>query len=239
MSPSDEESDECDPPSAQRVASRALALTATAYRAIVEQSVAAEVAEQRRAELQIWLRDVGLAAELERHEQQLVDTPVGRVGRQQLVDASWRSEGMLVLAWALRRVEMPAADAQVDPAEIAQSLGFLGPVENTILFSPKLRPAVEIESYGSRARSIHWRLREFSLRRCAIDFRKTAETSWFPLTTDGIALAEGDLAIGGLPLSRAQDSSWHVAMSIARERHQAVNWLLGDGALYSEVDTST
>ena len=64
--------------------------------------------------------------------------------------------------------------------------------------------------------------------------------AWFgPLSLDGLDLCEKDLAIQGVPISQATAEQWRTVMSIAQEQHQAVNWLEGQEALYSEVTTDT
>jgi hypothetical protein len=49
----------------------------------------------------------------------------------------------------------------------------------------------------------------------------------------------GDLAIGDRPITEADPAEVRRCQSIAMERHQAANWLLGDAEIYSEADTST
>lgn len=73
-----------------------------------------------------------------------------------------------------------------------------------------------------------------------MDFVAFARTAWFgPLNIEGIALAESDLSVGGVPIARAAADAIRTASSIAIERHKAFNWLLGYDEIYSEVDTST
>ena len=179
-----------------------------------------------------------MSAELEPSEAALLAAAFGTSPQQDLVDASWRSEALSVLTWALQRAELPSHDQQVDPAVVASALGFLE--DHTVLEAPALRPTPELENYSNAAFTIHWRLREFSLKPRALDFAEFCQTAWFgPLSLDGVRLVEGDLAIGKLPISRAAERDVRTAMSIAQERHQAANWLLDATSPFSETDTST
>jgi hypothetical protein len=152
------------------------------------------------------------------------------------VNASWRSEGLCVLAWALGAIEMPSHDAQIDPAEVSRKIGFLGVPAS----EARLRSVEQVERMGERLFAIHWRLREFSLRRQAMDFVEFSKNNWFCKFDVGpIAVAENDLAIGGVAIAKAPSDAVGMCQSIAMERHKAINWILGQQTLYSEVDTST
>jgi len=61
-----------------------------------------------------------------------------------------------------------------------------------------------------------------------------APGSPFP-NIEGIRFLNKDLAIGDVTLSEAREQEWSEVMSIVVERHRAVNWLLGDVPIYSEV----
>jgi len=59
-----------------------------------------------------------------------------------------------------------------------------------------------------------------------MDFRTFARESWFgPLDISLARLAEDDLAIGPTPIAKAPEEEFHKALSIANERHRAINWL--------------
>src|SRR3954465_6747833 len=88
------------PPSAARVAARALALATVTSRAQLECDEDAEEAEFRRGHLCGWFDHLGIAEELEENESALLRAPVGRLDRQSTTEATWRSEGLLVLGWS-------------------------------------------------------------------------------------------------------------------------------------------
>lgn len=89
--------------------------------------------------------------------------------------------------------------------------------------------------------SIHWRLVDWRVSPKAIDFAEVARRSTFGLVTDDAMLLDGDLAIVGSPIAKAPRDAIGMTESIARERHQAGNWLVGDqpAQRYSDVGTDT
>jgi hypothetical protein len=234
----DEEETAPVPPSAEQVARRALVLVTVSLRGILEgdpdRGPAAAFWERAAA----WWRGLRLDGELEPEEAELLRAPFGRVPPQARVNASWRAEALAVLAWALGRATLPPHDEQSNPAAISGELGLLS--EETVLAAPRLRPAGELEAYRQVALTVHWRVREFSLNPRSIDFAAVCEKAWFgPLSLEGVALVDGDLAIGGVPIARAAPADLHHTMSIAQERHQAINWLVDASQPLSETDTGT
>lgn len=71
-------------------------------------------------------------------------------------------------------------------------------------------------------------------------FQKVGKEVWFgQLDTSMFKMIDGDLAISGQRIDKAPKEIFSQAMSLARERHHAATWLLGDNPIYSEIDTST
>ena len=226
-----------DPPAAERVQRRALALSAVVCRGYLEQDAGNAEADRFRESIGDWLREHRVWEELESEEQALLGTPLGKASAQSVVDATWRSEGLVVLAWALGRLEMASHATAVDPKVATDAVGFLS---EEPLRDATLRSSEEVAAMADRYFAVHWRLREFSLRRRPLDFEKFAKTSWFgPLHIVGVPLVEGDLEVAGKAITDAAPDELDQCTSIARERHQASNWLRGVHAVYSEVDTST
>lgn len=232
--PEDDPEPELLPPEAARVARRSLVFSSLAYRADIENKPQAAELQSR---LVHWLSIAGLSAELEPEEERIVHAQAGTLERQDKVNASWRSEALVVLAWALGAMDMPPHDEQRPAAPIAQAFGFLTPAP-IILTAPRLRAPEELSWYGEQIFAVHWRLRQFSLDHKPMDFATFAQEAYFgPLEIDGLPLVERDLAIRGEPIARSAHRD--EVMSITVERHQAANWLLGYGPLYSDVATDT
>ena len=226
------------PPSAHRVARRALVLATIACRGILENDKADPGASEFWKRVSAWWNTLGIDGELEDEEAKLLRAPFGSVDRQIAVNAGWRSESLAVLAWALGRSELPDHDVEADPAAVATCLGFLEP--DTVLERPTLRNTEELERYREVAFTLHWRLREYSLNPNAMDFRSFCRTAWFgPLSLDGVALHDDDLRVGDVSISAAPAGAVRHASSIAQERHLAINWVLDASLPFSESDTST
>jgi len=235
-----EEAEEPIPPTPERVARRALVMSAVVCRAFLERDAGNEEVEELRKRLDRWLRDLGIADELEEWEAELLRKPLGALQSRESIDASWLSEGLAVLAWAMGRYELPGYDESVDPQDVTGSLLFLQDEARELLRVPRLRPAAEIEAFQNTVFSLHWRLRQYQLAPAPMNFEEFARTAWFgPLSLDGLRLAENDLAIGALPISVAPEAELSHCHSVAQERHRAANWLMGHDEVYSQVDTST
>jgi hypothetical protein len=227
-------------PSAERVAARALVLSAIVCRSAIEGDAGNPNAEAFRADVLSWIRGIGLAEEVESNELVLFECGLGELSNRQRIDASWRAEGLAVLAWALRRCELPVYDKRADPYPIAQALGFREIRRDTILAVPALRPPEEISNLADTLFTLHWRMRQYSLDRKPMKFAEFANTAWFgPLSLAGVRLVSDDLEVRGVPVWDASEEDWREVLSIARERQQAANWLIGQESIYSEVTCDT
>jgi hypothetical protein len=237
----DEEPEEPEPPTPDRVARRALALAAVTARALLEQDDPSEswVADFYRDTL-IWVEAVGIGNELEPDEWKVIQRPPGTLDEQAQINATWRLEGLAILAWALNRFALPEYDNLVAPQALIRSLGFPGiETARALLAHPELRPQAELEVMQKLILGLHWRLRDFSIRPQAMDFRDFARNCWFgPFDLTTFRLIDNDLALGENAIRNAPKDVFQSALSAAMERHKAINWLLG-GGVYSQTDTST
>jgi uncharacterized protein DUF4272 len=228
-----------NPPSPQRVAERALVLSAVVCRSGIERDAGNAQAEKFRGNVVDWLTQLKLDSETEPAEMELLQTSLGELSQRVLVDTSWRTEGLAVLAWALGKYDLPSYDTQAVGFPIAETLGFMRPREATVLHAPKLRKRKEIKALADQIFALHWRLRQFALHRSAINFEEVARTAWFGPLLKNLPLRDNDLALNGQPLSKTAEPQWRKALSTAQERHQALNWLEGHGVVYSRVSTDT
>jgi hypothetical protein len=250
------EDDLSQAPSVQRVARRALALTAVGARAILEQDGGVILKpgtsrwhphywfsrrESQRLELVEWVRLVGIDDELEPDEWEVVERPVGGLEQGQQINSTWRLEGLAVLAWALSRQEMPAHDELVQVYSLLAKLGVLDVVAaKELLVHATLRPRGELAKLRNGLFALHWRLTDFRVNRKTIDFPEFAKTAWFgPLDVSNLKMIERDLAIQGKRLDRASADALSTASSAAHERHQAANWLWQGPERYSEASVDT
>jgi hypothetical protein len=225
---------------AKRVAVRALVLAGIVCRGSIEEDQGDPEAELFRQRVIQWMQRLKLFDEAEPDEAKVLHAPLGALSQQEAADATWRAEGMAVLAWALGVIELPSYDTSVNPTEVAQALGFLNEKRKTVLRAPRLLPEATINTYAEMLFTLHWRLREFSLHPQSMDFETFTKSCWFgPLETEGIVFAKGDLAIAGQPIGQAPQETVAIFNCLVRERYRAANWLRGDAAAYSAVDMST
>lgn len=109
------------PPDATRVAARALALAAVSCRRLIEKGAHDSGAEELRESVICWLDRIGIAEGLDPTEAALLFTPAGSLDRKTTVYATWRSEGMVVVSWALQSATLPPVQAEREPSEIANA----------------------------------------------------------------------------------------------------------------------
>lgn len=230
-----------DPPSAERVARRALALTAVSVRGLLEQDTEDAGARRMHRDLLAWVEQGGVTSELEAYELALIQQPLGELDPRAQLNASWRLEGLAVLVWALGLADLPPHDALVEPDALWTPMRLMDAGgARTLVADAALRPREEIEGLRSRLFALHWRLRDYGINGRSMDFAAFARTAWFgPLDIAGVPLVDGDLAIGGRRIDRADRDDLGRAHSAAQERHLAANWLCDGPALYSDADAST
>ncbi|MGY0613206.1 DUF4272 domain-containing protein [Luteimonas sp. A501] len=227
-------------PPAADVLRRALALASVVARAGLEPRADGPEAAAMHRRMLDWLRVTGLHAALEPAEAALVEAPLGSLSDAAVVDASWRAEGIQVLAWALDRHGPVPHDRMVDPDDVAWTLGFLDDAAPDMLHDAALRGDREIDTFLARQLALHWRLREYSLRPGPMDFAAVvANGGWARLDIDDADLVDDDLAIDGLRIDRADAAQLARCTSIAGERHRAASWLAGADPVYSSVENIT
>lgn len=236
----DEPVDAPVPADANGVRIRAWALMAVIQRAFLEDPsiTVAEFAEHH-ADLSRWIAERGLGQAFDIDELNLLNTPQGALDSQRASNATWLTEGLGVLGWALGVAELRSHDEEFDLFALHDTLGFLDDVPPA-LDPPRLRPRAELEHTRGQLLAIHWRLREYRLRPGPLDFKRVAaRLSFGDSNLDGITLAGGDLAVHGRPIDSAPpDAVQHIA-SIALERHRAIEWVADSTKAYADVDTST
>jgi hypothetical protein len=229
-------------PSPDRVARRAIVLSVVSCRGFVEGDRAdTKAAGDLAKRAHDWLRALGLEEELSAWERHVVTSPFGSLTDRDRMNASWLSEAVTVLAWSLGRAELPGFEEQCDPAGSANTLGFLQAIDSTVLRSPQLRPDEDLQEYNEFIYNLHWRVRDFSLNRRSYNFEALARKAWGePVLRHGLVLREGDVCVGGVPISQAQECDWRALASITQERHRASNWLVGYASEdFYEVTTDT
>lgn len=243
----DDEPEDFDPPTPRRVAERVIAMTAVCARATLElDHLQGELepgeGETHRERLIEWVSDLEISDELEPQEWKVLQRPVGSLEQQDFVNAMWRVEGLVVLAWALNLFEVPVYDELVVPFELYDAIGMFD-VEagQKLLKDASLRPEKDRDAMLEHLLAYHWRVRDFSIRAESMDFVKFSSDCWFgSFDISRFRTIDNDLAIGEVAISEADPDDVSRVTSTAMERHLAINWLRGYGSpVYSEVSTDT
>jgi hypothetical protein len=222
-------------PSAQRVARRALALSAVTARAILEEDADDPQNVEMHAELLSWVAEIGVEAELEPDERVMLQQPLGQLDPESKTHSSWRLEGLAVLAWALGRYDIPAHDGLVDLSTLWDALGLLRyDTANALLAEPWLRSRAEIDALYQRLYALYSRLRDFETHPEPVDFAAYAHTRGCkPWELGTLPLVEGDLSVNGHRIDRASEEALATVQTAVFERHQAAQWLRSGQELYA------
>jgi hypothetical protein len=222
-------------PDARRIAQRTLVLCSVAARGFLDAETPSD-AEALQHDLLEFVRRHHLDRELEPEERAALEAPIGGLDRQAMIDATWRLEGMAVLAWSLGVTEMPPHDQPVEGLHLCMSLGMLARETPLLLQLPQRRPAEAIARMQTRLLGIHWRLVDYRVQPTHLDFRAIASNNWSGgWDLSNVPMVDDDLAIRGVRLDQAEASARSQAESIARERHRAINWVMGRDPVYSRT----
>ncbi len=224
----DQEGPSCPAPS--RVAMRALVLVAVSCRGAIEQEPEGADHQELCLEICEWLEEVRAWQEAENRERKILEARLGTLSRGDRVDATWCSEGAAVLVWALGVGGLPPAHVPCDPSATASSVGFLADRDETVLKAPGLLLESRIQDCAERYLEVHWKLRDLRIKRESAALRSDA---------DAKVSFDDSLCIGGQRIDLSSTEKRDSVNSIVMERHRALNWLLGDELIYSEVTTDT
>jgi len=245
-------------PSAQRVAHRAMVLALMIYRSSIERFPGEAKFEALHARLPAWVDQLGLASELEKEEHDFLRVPLGKADAKVVLNSEWRVEGLGVLAWALKRYEMPPYDELTSPRKTVGSVGLSDELlaaadtaaAKKLFRDAELRPASEIDRFASHITIVNWRLRTYRIAGLAggpeniskrMDFvgylraHPSFKESWLK----GLRLVGKDLSVGDKAIGDAPPDEVRQCGSIAVERQIAAYWLQGDEQVYSKVDAPT
>src|SRR5579864_2472225 len=95
-----EEDIQDNPPSVDRVARRALILSAIVCRGHIDHGAGDVEAESLRSRMLDWVQSLDLQEEIEPQESALLNAPLGALAKRQVISATWQAEGLAILGWA-------------------------------------------------------------------------------------------------------------------------------------------
>ncbi|HVU28212.1 MAG TPA: DUF4272 domain-containing protein [Verrucomicrobiae bacterium] len=206
--------------------------------------------QEKLDELRNGFRKLELWEFLSDSEEKFFSTNPLDLDDRQIVNASWRTESVMVLMWVLGLIsELPSFDVQA-------SLDLLKQIPNENLSSffsnAKLIEQEIIEQKRTEAELWHWRSRTRQLiqrkepfPQNIPQFKSYDEIVRFSAKAasekDGLKIIDEDFAVKGKAYRDLTDAEWSEVTSIAIERHFALNWLCGraPGNNWDETPTDT
>ncbi len=228
------------------VAARVIVVAAVCHRAYLERAEAdngADDPEAERFDLVAWLRIEGLDPIASPIERRLLQTRLGRLTTNETDAATWRTEALAPLAWAMGFLEaLPQYHLPIDPGPLLDAVP--SPWDKTAPFRTgvRLRSEEEIAAERERAELWHWRATMVDLlqeapgkeaQRLAAVIREVAgEAARAGLIAK---VAGGDFPVDGRPYRDLDEETLGMAAAIAEERHHALNWLCGFGTDWDTV----
>jgi hypothetical protein len=228
------------------VADRALVLGAVCRRAFLEtggDDLAADDPEGERFDLAAWLHAEGLDMATTATERHLLHARVGRLPTAAASEASWRSEALVALGWALHLLdEMPPYDAVADPTAVLEAVPTPWLTTAGWRRDARLRPEAAIATERERAELWSWRSRTADLARVAPDDERVAlNAAVRDVADEGHILGllppphRNDFPAHGRPYRSLTADEVADLGTVAEERLRALNWLCGFGATWDDV----
>ena len=156
----------------------------------------------------------------------------------ELVDAIWSGEALGTLLWALQLAELPPYDRPFDSTAVA----------STDFEQAALRDGEEIALERESARLWHWRARTARLQEHEVELPdRYASLDQLVAATAMRGYEQGllpppmrgDFRAYGKVYRHLPPAQQSEALSIALERHHALNWLCGAGRGWDDVPLDT
>ncbi len=240
-------------PPENQVVMRALCVAALVKRAGLEQDLRDAQAQGNERihkairNLEDTINSLGLHANLSDEEKMAFSRPPGTWPVESIKNAVWRAEALGVLLWSLSLVEdIPAYDSEWDMEDYLSAADPLAAME-TALEQAHFRASMEVEQARDVAELWHWRGRTSVIMAQGVQPTEGHTFQDIIAQTSRAAFESGDIP---RPLEEdfpAFNTAYvHLdtlqrekAMSIAMERHFALNWLCAFSENWDDTPTDT
>ncbi len=237
MSGEDEDGIDRSPPQPMRVAQRALIQSAVVCRGSIDSGAGDPNVEETNDRILAWLDDISLTPEMEPIEAEMLSAPLGALSRQQVIRATWAAEGLAILAWSLRRFDLPQHFIKVDPFALTEALYFLDEDADSLVDNAELRTSDELQACREVFYAIDCRYGQFRRGKRRMSLMEWIEPEWLVLLgiEQSTFLVNGDLGFGGKSMQDADADLVSSGGWITQRRHEASIWLIGEYPLYTET----
>ena len=228
------------------VAVRLIILAAVCRRAFLESEVSGNAADERQADrfdLMAWLQHERLIDAVSPNELELLQAPIGRLDGDGAALASWQSEALVALAWALGLLDhMPAYHTMAEPGPLFARVP--SPWDDTGAFAAhgRLRDEMEVAQERERAELWEWRAQMEEIA-VGAESRAVAEIIDAIGEVAREAYTAGllrepvadDFAVDEMAYRDLSPASREHAAIVAGQRLRALNWLCGFGTSWDDV----
>ena len=187
-----------NPPSAKRVAHRAMILAALVCRGFIESENPSDV-EELRASLLPWIDKMGARDEVEKHELVALTAPLKGLEDQVQINLVWSVEALALLSWAMGRYELHPEDEVAEPQSITNTLMFLSDMAKTLVDEPSLKEEALLKEMHDSIYTTQCQLKAFAqnpLNTDKLEDEKfVAKTSLIRERSRAIKWLQGDAAL--------------------------------------------
>jgi hypothetical protein len=217
------------PPNAQAIAGRAIALAALCCRGFTDSGENDPGRELYNAIL-AWFESARLDRYLHADELRAFRGPPGTMDPKLSLSLTWECEGLCVFAWALRLINLPRHDEQVDPQEIASTVGLFDQDPRQLIEGAELRSSEELSAYRELIYATQVRMKTHLRGRPPFEFIDHLDTAWLEtLSIDASGLlSRDDLVIQGQTIRDTAPDVLSPLFWAVCQRHRAAIWLVGD-----------
>jgi hypothetical protein len=223
---------------AREVAARAVVLAAVCRRAFLEErpeSGDEESPEAERFDLSAWLATEGLDGWATTWERGVLAARVGALEAETAAEASWQTEGLVALGWALGLLpDLPGYDGATDPAPVLAAVPAPWDDPGRFLREARLRDEDAIARERERAEVWDWRTGVTEALGGTDDTGRAdaaAAVAEVAAEAHAAGLAPppvgGDFAVRGRPFEDLTADDRDIVGSVAAQRLRALDWLCG------------
>lgn len=194
-----------------------------------------------------WLKSEELWSVLSESEQSLMLTPAGQINRKDLINTSWRIEGLGIILWSLGKIKRISPYDTMADSDFLEKLPLFNStksfISNAEMISEsqirKARDVAEFWNWRSRTYKILLEPEKHTIPK-DISMEDIIQQAAAKGEQDGLFKAIGnDFPAFNKPYRKVTESEWEELRSIAQERHYALNWLCGFASNWDEIVTDS